>query len=136
MPHKNMPIPQTEGYFENSKCRFLEQPMLFLLALNENSKKEFLNVKTKTNSSFAIKITEISHHLFLLSIWWITFFRHLHNGGVTFHSLLVSRWNSLVARCKNVLVTRCEISSLLASKNQWFLVAKFPWHSLQKIILR
>ena len=28
-----MPISQTERYFENTKSRFLEEPMLFLLAL-------------------------------------------------------------------------------------------------------
>ena len=28
-----MPISQTEGYFENPYCRFLEEPMFFLLAL-------------------------------------------------------------------------------------------------------
>ena len=31
--HKNMPISQTEGYFENPWYRFLEESMLFLLAL-------------------------------------------------------------------------------------------------------
>ena len=35
-------------------------------------------------------------------------------GGVTFHSLLVTRWNSLVARysLQNSLVTRCRSCSL------------------------
>ena len=32
----------------------------------------FSNVKTKTNSSFAVKATERSNHSFLLSSWWIT----------------------------------------------------------------
>ena len=31
-----MPIPQTEGYFENPQYRFLEESMLFLLALKWN----------------------------------------------------------------------------------------------------
>ena len=31
--HKNMPISQTEGYFENPQNHFLEEPMLVLLAL-------------------------------------------------------------------------------------------------------
>ena len=31
-----MPISQTEGYFENPWYRFLEEPMLFLLALKWN----------------------------------------------------------------------------------------------------
>ena len=29
-----MPISETEGYFENLWCRFVEEPMLFLLVLN------------------------------------------------------------------------------------------------------
>ena len=33
LPHENMPISQMEGYFENLKYRFLEEPMLFPLAL-------------------------------------------------------------------------------------------------------
>ena len=31
-----MPISQTEGYFKNGYYRFLEEPMLFLLALKWN----------------------------------------------------------------------------------------------------
>ena len=33
---KNLPISQTEGYFENPWYRFLEEPMLFPLALKSN----------------------------------------------------------------------------------------------------
>ena len=33
LSHKNMPIFQTEGYFENPQYRILEEPMLFLLTL-------------------------------------------------------------------------------------------------------
>ena len=40
------------------------------------------NVKTKTNSNFAVKVTERSNHSILLSIWWITFFRHLYDNGI------------------------------------------------------
>ena len=36
LSHKNMPISQTEGYFENPLYRFLEEPMLFLLGLKWN----------------------------------------------------------------------------------------------------
>ena len=36
LSHKNMPISQTKGYFENPSYRFLEEPMLFLLALKWN----------------------------------------------------------------------------------------------------
>ena len=39
-----MPISQTEAYFENPYYRFLEEPMLFLLALNDTSKKKFFPV--------------------------------------------------------------------------------------------
>ena len=35
-----MPISQTEGYFENPYYRFLEEPMLLLLALKWNFKKK------------------------------------------------------------------------------------------------
>ena len=45
-----MLISQTDGYFENSFYRFLEEPVLFLLALKENLwEKTFSNVKTKPN---------------------------------------------------------------------------------------
>ena len=33
LSHKNMPISQTEDYMENPSYRFLEKPILFLLAL-------------------------------------------------------------------------------------------------------
>ena len=53
--------------------------MLFLLALKSNFQEEaFSNVKTRTNLNFAVKLTERSKHSFLLSIWWITFFKHLY----------------------------------------------------------
>ena len=35
-----MPISQTEGYFENPQQRFLEESLLFPLAVNEISKKK------------------------------------------------------------------------------------------------
>ena len=70
-------------------------------------------------------------------------------GGVTFHSLLVTCWNSLVARyslkftrCSLLvvksLVARCKIQSLLVvevarCKIRSLLVAKFVCYSLQKI---
>ena len=44
--------------------------MHFLLALKwKLYEKGFLNIKTKTSSSFAVKVTERTDHLFLLSIW-------------------------------------------------------------------
>ena len=49
-----MPISQTGGYFEKPKHRFLEEPMLFLLAWKWNLKEKALSsVKTKTNPNFA-----------------------------------------------------------------------------------
>ena len=33
LSHKNTPVSQTEGYFENPWYRFLEESMLFMLAL-------------------------------------------------------------------------------------------------------
>ena len=36
LSHKNMSISHTEGHFENPKYRFLEESMLFLLALKWN----------------------------------------------------------------------------------------------------
>ena len=43
-----MPISKTEGYLENPWYSFLEEPMLFLLALKwKLLTKAFSNVKTK-----------------------------------------------------------------------------------------
>ena len=42
-------------------------------------RKAFSSVKTKANSNFALKLAERSNHSFLLSIWWITFFKHLYS---------------------------------------------------------
>ena len=61
---------------------------------------------------------------------------------VTFHSLLVTPWNSLAARCK---ITRYSLQKLLVAKNhslqKWFvvknhslLVAKFDRYLLDKAI--
>ena len=58
-----MRISQTEGYFENPEYRFLEEPMLFLLAWKWNlCEKVLSNVKTKTNSTLAVKLAERSNH--------------------------------------------------------------------------
>ena len=78
-----MPISQTEGYFENPWYHFLEEAMLFLLAWKWKLwEKAFSKVKTKTNLSFAVKGTVRSNHSFLLSIWWVTFLRHLYNNRI------------------------------------------------------
>ena len=60
-----MRISETEGYFESLWCRFVEEPMLFLLVLKYNlSEKGFSCVKTKTNSNFAVKVSERSNRSF------------------------------------------------------------------------
>ena len=41
--------------------------------------KTISSFKTKTNPNFAVKPAERSNHSFLLSTWWITFFKHLHS---------------------------------------------------------
>ena len=64
-----MPISQTEDYFENPLYRFLEEHMLFLLALKWNLKqKVFYSVKTKTNPNFGVKYAGRSNNSFLLCI--------------------------------------------------------------------
>ena len=42
-------------------------------------KKIFSSIKTKTSPNFAVKLAWRSNHSFLLSIWWITFFKQ--TGG-------------------------------------------------------
>ena len=75
-----MPISQTDGYFENTQYRFLEEPLLFLLALKWILlEKAFSSVKTKTNPNFAVNFAGSCNHSFLLSIWWITFFKYLYS---------------------------------------------------------
>ena len=64
-----MLISQMDGYFENNPhCLFLEDPMLFLLVLKKKTLRKSVFVsrfKTKTNSSFVIKLVErINHSLF------------------------------------------------------------------------
>ena len=74
-----------------------------------------------------------------MCFYMITF---IFNGGVTFHSLLVTRCNSLVARkitryllqnslntcCRSYSIqklTRYSLQKLLVAKNHTLLVAKF-----------
>ena len=81
--------------------------------------------------------------------------RYVNIWGVTFHSLLVTRWNSLVtryslknhsllvaevARCKksSLLVAkfaRYSLQKLLVAKTHSLLVAKFARYSLQKLLV-
>ena len=58
--HKNTPISQMEDYFKNPWYHFLEEPVLFLLALKWNLFEKVLScVKTKANSTFAINLAEM-----------------------------------------------------------------------------
>ena len=55
-----MPISQTEVYFKNPQCFFLEEFTLFLSAIKLNlEEKAFPSVKTKTNSNFALNPAEM-----------------------------------------------------------------------------
>ena len=63
-----MLISETEGYLENPYIVFLEESMLFLLVLNETSKKmRFPVLRQKPNAIFAIKLAEMSNLSFLQS---------------------------------------------------------------------
>ena len=42
-------------------------------------KTPFFGIKKKTNSNFVVKLAEMSNRSFSLSIWWITFFKHLYS---------------------------------------------------------
>ena len=78
-----MPISQTEGYFENPYDRFLEEPMLFLLALKWKLKeKAFSNVKTKNQLKFCRK-SYWKKQAFIFTVYLMnTFFRHLYDNGI------------------------------------------------------
>ena len=53
-----MSISQTEGYFENG--RFLEEPVLFLLAFKWNLQEKACScVKTKSNLNFPVNLDEM-----------------------------------------------------------------------------
>ena len=60
-----MPISQTEDYFENALYRFLEEPVLFLLA---SKMKAFSSVQTKTNPNSAANLAGRSSNSFFLSL--------------------------------------------------------------------
>ena len=60
LSHKNLPIPQTEGYFKNLSYFFSEEPMLFLLGLKWHLlEKAFCCVKTKSKSNSAVNPVEM-----------------------------------------------------------------------------
>ena len=46
LSHKNIPISQTEGYFENPPYCFLEEPMVFhfILSLQEGESYKYLGI--------------------------------------------------------------------------------------------
>ena len=68
LSHKDIPICQTGLFWIVPN----------LLALKWSLQARISSVKIKTNSNFAVKLAERSNHLFLLSIWWISFFKHLY----------------------------------------------------------
>ena len=49
------------------------------VGFKKTSKKSVFQCLTKANSNFAVKPAEKSNHSCLLSIWWITFFKHLYS---------------------------------------------------------
>ena len=54
-----MRISQTESYFENPYYRFVENSMLFLLALKQKLlEKAFSCIKKKINPDFAVRFFE------------------------------------------------------------------------------
>ena len=57
-----MPADLSNGeFFKKSLVLFLEDSMLFLLALKwKLQEKRFIRVETKTNSNFAVNLVEIS----------------------------------------------------------------------------
>ena len=51
----------------------------YALSIGFKVKPRFPMLRQKPISKFAVKLAERSNHSFLLSIWWITFFRHLYS---------------------------------------------------------
>ena len=45
-------------------------------------RKSVFECQDKNQLGLCCKITERSNHSFLLTIWWITFIRHLYNNGI------------------------------------------------------
>ena len=76
LPHVDL---SNEGLFWKSLVPFCSRTYALSVALKWNLlEKAFSSVKIKTNPNFAAKLAERSNHSFLLSIWWITFFKHLY----------------------------------------------------------
>ena len=90
----------------------------FLLALKWKLKEKALsNVKTKTNSSFAVKVTEKKQPL--LSIWWIT-----HDNGIICTIIELKELNWLCKHMKNVRSSQPCISANFCNEFNW----KSIWH--------
>ena len=63
-----MSISQTEGYFENG--RFLEEPVLFLLAFKWNLQEKACScVKTKSNLNFPVNLDEMLKEATFISVY-------------------------------------------------------------------
>ena len=74
-----MPISQAEGYFENPYYRFFRTYVFSVRFKMKALQKAFSSVKEKTIPNSVVTLAEKSSNLsFLLSIWWITFFKYLY----------------------------------------------------------
>ena len=60
----------------------------------------FLNPNSRFKTNFAVKPAERSNHLFLLSIWWIIFLKHLHT--LISHNRIYIELNWLCKHTKKV----------------------------------
>ena len=96
-----MPISQTEGDFKNPLYHFLEEPMLFLLALD----KMFSYVNTKTNSNFAVKLAERSNRSYSVYLM-----NHLAQISVLDNMWQWNVWN--LTDCANIW-NRSEAAKVL-----------------------
>ena len=84
----------------------------------------FSNVKTKTNSSFAVEVTERSNHSFLMSTWWIMFFRHLYDNRI-------KDFNWLCKHMKNVRSRQPCISMIFCAESgtsMWVSLSRLERH--------
>ena len=65
------------GSFWKSIVRFFRRA--YVLSIDFKVRPLRKSVKKKANSNFAIKLAERRNHSFSLSVWWITFFKHLNS---------------------------------------------------------
>ena len=77
----------------------------------------FSSVKTKTNANFSVKLAGRSNHSFLLSIWWITFFKHLYSQYAIIQCII--ELNLLCKHIKKVRSSQPAISCTELNKTQF-----------------